>query len=89
MVPAALLPFQLPSNKARKAVGEGSHTWAAATQVEDLNGVPGSWLWPNPAPAVGSTWGVNRKVEDLSVFLFLLFSFGLSNTLKEKKKKRH
>lgn len=53
--PIAPLPIQLPDNAARKAAEDGSSPWAFATQVQDLAGVPGSWLQPGPALTVTAT----------------------------------
>lgn len=50
-------------------------TWVPATHVEDLDGIPASWLWLGSALAVAGLYGVNQQVEDiyLSIHLFLPF----------------
>lgn len=48
--------------------------------MEDPEGVLGTWLWPDLAPAVVATWGMNKKMgRSFSVSLPLSLSFCLPN----------
>ena len=66
-------------------VWESSQRWPKAlgpcTRMEDLEEVPGSWLWIGAVPAAVLTWGVNHQREDLPLCLFSLYIF-LSNRKK-------
>lgn len=35
-----------------------------AQVLGDLDGVPDSWLWPGPVPAIAGISGVNQQMED-------------------------
>lgn len=53
-VRAALLPICLPASASQEAEDDSSATWVPATNMGDLDKVPGSWLWPSPALPVAS-----------------------------------
>lgn len=37
------------------------------SHVEEPNGVPGYWLWPNPALGITGIWEVNQRTEEWSL----------------------
>ena len=78
LIPAALLPFQLPAC----GLGKQSRT-AQSFSTLHLRGRPGrvSWLWISIALAVALTWGVNHRTEDLPLCLSSLY-ICLSNKKK-------
>lgn len=43
-----------------KVAEDGPCIWAPATEMGDMDGVPGSWLWHGPVLAVEAIWGVDQ-----------------------------
>lgn len=64
----------MPGNAAEDGTGASG----PGTRVGDLGGVPGSWMWHEPALAILVILGMNQRMEDLTV------SFHLSITLPFK-----
>ena len=64
LITAALLPIQLPA-----VPWESSRGWPKTSgpcmHVGDPEEAPGSWLWIGTAPAIGVTWGVNLRTENI------------------------
>lgn len=58
---AQLLDFQ--SSSTPLCLGK---QWALATPMGNPNGVPGTWLLPDPAPAVAAIWELKQQMKDLS-----------------------
>lgn len=48
LVLATLLPIQFPVNVPGRTVENGSVTCPPAFHVGDLDGIPRSYLWPDP-----------------------------------------
>nr|XP_051693895.1 NAD kinase isoform X1 [Oryctolagus cuniculus] len=59
-----------------KAVEYGPHSWAPAPMWETWKNTltPGSWLWIGPAPAIVAIYGVNQRMDDPCLFLYLTTS---------------
>lgn len=41
--------------------GCSSVTWVPGIHLGELNFIPGTWLWPGPAPSVMGIWRVNKQ----------------------------
>lgn len=63
---------RFPANAPGKAAERGPSAWAPAFHTADLNGVPGSRLYPGPALATVIIWGVNQQIEHLSLCISFL-----------------
>lgn len=68
-----------PIDGLRKAAEVNPSPWSPASHPCGRYGwSSGSWFWSGPALVVGTTWGVNKRMEYLSLpvsLSFLLFSF--------------
>lgn len=51
-----------------------SSAWATLIRMEDPDGVPGYWLQSGTAMASVAIWGVNERIETISLFS-LSFTF--------------
>lgn len=68
-----LFGIQLPA-QAPESIADGSpNSWVHATHVGDWDGVPGSWLLPDPGLFVVGNWGVNQQIEESFLFVSLHF----------------
>ena len=68
-VSAAPLPIQLPVCGLGKAVMYGTSLGKPHTLMEDSKQASGNWLHIGSAPAIATTWGVNKLMEDLSLHI--------------------
>lgn len=76
-----MLLIQFSTNVAGKAAEDGPRSWVPATHIGQLDGIPGSWLLPGPAPApaVVGIYGMNQWIK-----ITLIFSLSLSLCLRNK-----
>lgn len=69
------------ANAPGKSVEDGPSMWAPATHVGDSDGVPGSWLWTDPACPLQPSGEWTRGWKILSLSLSLRLSLSLSPSL--------
>lgn len=70
---AAPVLTQVPADGLGKGQEDSLGAWAPVTHMEDVDEAPGSCLWSGPTLAVAAIWEVTQQVEDLFLFLSLLF----------------
>lgn len=63
----ALLANQLPVYTPKKAVDDGSNTWALLPETTDE--ALGSWIQPGPAPTAVVMWRMSHSMEDKHAIL--------------------
>lgn len=50
-----------------QVVEDGPNTWAPATHMGKLGGVPGSWFLLGTATTIMGIWGVNQSMKYLFI----------------------